>query len=81
MLKCNQVSRLVATDDYQDLGMMKKMEFKLHLMMCSHCQRYFDQIRSLGRGARAEVKALEANQEQLDRMEGHIRQEWNNSEG
>ena len=81
MLKCNQVSRLVASDDFRELGMFKKMEFKMHLMMCSHCQRYFDQIRSLGRGARQEARKLEADDQQIEKMEFRIREELNRSEG
>ena len=52
LLKCNQVSRLVTTDQVEDLGLMKKLEFQMHLFMCVHCKRYVQQIRSLGRGAR-----------------------------
>ncbi len=75
MLKCNQVSRIVSTDDYHELGFMKKVEFKLHLMMCSHCQRYVEQIKSLGRVCREQAKDLEADEEQLVRMEDKIRED------
>jgi len=75
MLKCNQVSRIVSTDDYHELGFMKKMEFKIHLMMCSHCQRYVDQIKSLGKVSREKAKELEASDEQLVKMEGKIRED------
>ncbi len=74
MLKCNQVSRIVSTDDYQELGFMKKVEFKLHLMMCSHCQRYVRQIKSLGKISRENAKELEASEEQLVRMKSRIRE-------
>ncbi len=72
MLKCNQVTRLAATDDYKELSFIKKAEFKLHLMMCSHCKRYFSQIISLGSAARKEAKKNEAEPEQLKRMENKI---------
>lgn len=75
MLKCNQVSRIVSTDDYHELGFMKKVEFKLHLMMCTHCQRYVDQIKSLGTISREKAKDLEASDEQLSRMEHKIRED------
>ncbi len=80
MLKCRQVTRLAATDDYQELGFMKKMEFKLHLMMCSHCQRYFSQMMSMGRQARESSKQYEAAPEQLDRMEHKIQDGLSGSE-
>lgn len=75
MLKCNQVSRIVSTDDYHELGFMKKVEFKLHLMMCSHCQRYVNQIKSLGKVSREKAQELEASDEQLVKMEGKIRED------
>ncbi len=75
MLKCNQVSRMVSTDDDHELGFMKKVEFRLHLMMCTHCQRYVDQIKSLGTVSRQKAQELEASDEQLVRMEGKIRKD------
>ncbi len=80
MLKCNQVTRLVAAEEFQELGMLKKVEFRLHLMMCSHCQRYVNQIKSLGTGARKKAQELEANPDQLHRMEKNIQDEVGNSE-
>jgi hypothetical protein len=79
MLKCNQVTRLVAAEEYQELGVMKKMEFRLHLMMCSHCHRYVDQIKRLGSGARQRAKSLMADDEQLVRMEKNIQEDLNKS--
>lgn len=75
MLKCNQVSRIVSSDDYHELGLFKKMEFKMHLMMCSHCQRYVNQIKNLGKVSREKAQNLEASEEQLVRMEGKIRED------
>ncbi len=80
MLKCRQVTRLVATDDYKELGLLKKVEFKLHLLMCNHCQRYFSQIKSLGCEAREAAKEHEAGPEQLNRMENNIMDGLNGSE-
>jgi len=75
MLKCNQVSRIVSADDYHELGFMKRMEFKMHLMMCSHCRRYVDQIKSLCRIVREKTMNLNASDEQLARMEDKIRED------
>lgn len=80
MLKCNQVSRIVSTDDYQELGFMKKVEFKMHLMMCSHCKRYVDQIKSMGTVGRELARSLEADEEQLVRMEEKIREDVGGTE-
>ncbi len=80
MLKCRQVTRLAATDDYMELGFLKKAEFKLHLLMCSHCQRYFSQIISMGKEARVASKNHEADAKQLIRMEDNIMEGLNGSE-
>jgi len=72
MLKCRQVTRLAATDDYKELSFLKKAEFKIHLMMCSHCKRYFSQIVSMGCEARKASHENEAQPEQLNRMQNKI---------
>ncbi len=72
MLNCHQVSKLVSTDQVQDLGMMKKLEYHMHLFICVHCKRYVQQIRSIGRGARDNVTHLEADAQQLQRMENRV---------
>lgn len=75
MLKCNQVSQLVSTDEVQELGFMKKLEFKMHIMMCVHCKRYVQQIKSLGTGARHWATGCEAEPQQLRRMEEKVLEE------
>lgn len=75
MLKCNQVSGLVSTDEVDDLSLMKKLEFKMHLWMCGHCRRYVQQIKSLGLGARHWATGCEAEPQQLKRMEEHVLEE------
>ena len=75
MLKCNQVSGLVSTDEVDDLGLMKRFEFKMHLLMCVHCRRYVQQIKSLGLGARNWATGCEAEPQQLKRMEENVLEE------
>ncbi len=52
MLKCNEVSRLAATEEIAQAGFLKRIEFRLHLMMCHHCRNYVRQIRQIGTAAR-----------------------------
>ncbi len=75
MLKCKEVSGLVSTDEVAELGFMKKLEFKMHIMMCGHCRRYVQQIKSLGIGARNWATGCEADPQQLKRMEDHVLEE------
>lgn len=72
MLKCKEVSGLAAADDVAELSLMKRLEFKMHLIMCVHCRRYVQQIKSLGRGARDWASENEAEPQQLRRMEEKV---------
>jgi len=75
MLKCNEVSQLIASGEAENLSWMKRMELRLHLMMCQHCRRYADQLKTLGSLAR---KAFESSAEDvaiLTRLEEKIVQE------
>jgi hypothetical protein len=75
MLKCKEISALVSTDDLDNAGFMKKVEVRMHLLMCKHCARYFDQIKSVGKGAKDLALNQEAHMEQIERMEKHILEE------
>ena len=53
MLRCKQVTAMVARDDLADAGPWLRLKIRLHLMMCRHCARYAAQIRAIGVKARA----------------------------
>ena len=44
MLKCKDLSRLVAADQIEDFSFMQRMELKFHLFMCRYCARYRKQL-------------------------------------
>jgi len=48
MLRCKQVTTMVAHDDLVDAGAWLRLRVRLHLMICRHCARYAAQIRELG---------------------------------
>ncbi len=52
MLRCKQVTTMVASDDLADAGPWLRLKIRLHLMMCRHCARYAEQIRAIGVKAR-----------------------------
>lgn len=52
MLRCKQVTTMVARDDLADAGPWLRLKVRLHLMMCRHCARYAAQIRAMGAKAR-----------------------------
>ena len=72
MLKCREFTGLVTTGEMENAGWMKKLEIRLHLMMCVHCRRYLAQIQAIGLGARFLVQGKQADPEQLKRMEEEV---------
>lgn len=69
MLKCHEVTRLAASEEIKRAGLMRRFEFRLHLLMCRHCRNYVRQVALIGAAARrllgavddpASVAALEA---------------------
>jgi hypothetical protein len=72
MLKCSDLTRMIASDETEDFGFMKRMEIRFHLFMCKHCRQYAGQIRSIGRGAKEMAAEAEPDQEQLRRLEKDI---------
>ena len=52
MLRCKEVTKMVASDDLVDAGPWLRLKIRLHLMMCRHCARYAAQIRAIGSKAR-----------------------------
>lgn len=52
MLRCNEVSRRFASDEHVDTGWYGRLMLRLHMLMCSHCRRYAQQLGLLGRAAR-----------------------------
>jgi len=52
MMTCKEVSHLVASSEDENLGLMRRMQLRLHLLMCHHCRNYLNQIRAIGKAAR-----------------------------
>ncbi len=53
MLKCSEVSRLIASDECVDAPWTRRLAIRLHLMMCKNCSRYASQLRAIGKAVRA----------------------------
>lgn len=49
MLKCREISRLIATDALREAGFTKRLGIRLHLLMCTHCDRFASQLRRIRR--------------------------------
>ena len=52
MITCEEVSTLISTDALQAQSAWRRMNVRLHLMMCRHCRRFARQVALLGRAAR-----------------------------
>ena len=66
MLRCKQVTTMVASDDVADAGPWLRLKIRLHLMMCRHCARYAKQIRAIGVKARERFRPSEERSDVQD---------------
>lgn len=72
MLRCREVSRLVASDDIARAGYVRRLELRLHLLMCRHCRNYARQIHLMGSAARQLWGAGSEDPEQTLRLEQEL---------
>lgn len=72
MLNCKEVARIVASDELEGLGVLKRLSTRFHLLMCRECRRYAEQIRMIGSTARARVQSLTGDKDALARLEKSI---------
>ena len=56
MMKCKELTRLVASDGLAEATWSKRMAVRFHLLMCRHCRLYTVQLKALGRAARSLFK-------------------------
>jgi len=72
MLKCKQVTHLVASDEITSLSWWGRWQVRLHLLMCVHCRRYVRQVRAIGRAARELWGAPPVDEKERERLEREI---------
>lgn len=53
MLRCNEVTRLCASEDIRDAPWRTRVAVRIHLMMCRHCRRYVRELARIGEAVRA----------------------------
>jgi hypothetical protein len=56
MLTCREVTRLVASDALAWAPLRRRLEVRLHLLMCEHCSRYVRELRAIGAALRSRFK-------------------------
>ena len=52
MLRCNEVTRLYASEDIRRASLRKRLAVRIHLMMCRLCQRYVRELAAIADAAR-----------------------------
>jgi hypothetical protein len=72
MLKCNEVSRMVASDEISRAGLVRRVELRLHLLMCRHCRNYVRQLALMGAAARKLLAGEPGEAEVLARIERRL---------
>ncbi len=72
MLKCRELTRMIASDELVEAKWSLRMGGWLHLLMCRDCRRYATQIRTLGTGARRSWGPETEDSARLDQLERRI---------
>ncbi|MEP6834290.1 MAG: hypothetical protein ABJB74_12920 [Gemmatimonas sp.] len=52
MLSCKEITRLCASEDIRQATFARRVEVRLHLLMCRHCRRYVRELSAIGVAAR-----------------------------
>lgn len=72
MLRCNEVTRLCASEEIRGAPWRTRIAFRLHLMMCRNCRRYVRQLARIGAAARAMLRddagEVDGNEELIRRV-------------
>lgn len=58
MLRCREISKLVSESMERDLPLRRRLEVRMHLMMCRLCGGFARQVRLLRRAARQNPQRL-----------------------
>ncbi len=72
MLKCHEVSHLAASGGIARAGLLKRLEFRLHLMMCRHCRNYVRQVARIGAAAAKLFGAGTEDADAVARVEARV---------
>ncbi len=72
MLKCRELTRMIASDELVEARWSLRLGGWLHLLMCRDCPRYATQIRTLAAGARRSWGPETEDSAGLDQLERRI---------
>ena len=72
MLSCSEVTRLYASDEIQRASVTKRLQVRLHLLMCRFCRRYFRELAAIGGLARSVLGGSRSNVVDASGFERHL---------
>lgn len=70
MLRCNEVTRLHASEELRHASWRKRLAVRFHLLMCRSCQRYVRELTAIGNAVRV---AAHDRPEDAARLESLVR--------
>jgi hypothetical protein len=73
---------MVARDEWKALPFWKRLEIRFHLMMCVHCRRYVEQIKTISEAARRSfAHDSERYQQEIAELEERIMRDFSEGPG
>jgi anti-sigma factor RsiW len=72
VLSCREVTRSIAADELETSTLGRRLQVRLHLLMCRHCRRYAAQMRAIGQAAREIFRPAPDEKATVDRLRDAI---------
>ncbi|WP_329604330.1 zf-HC2 domain-containing protein [Undibacterium griseum] len=66
MLNCQNVTRLYSESQERPLTLQERMSVKMHVMMCSGCRNFGEQMHILRQAARTYVQGADGHADKTD---------------
>lgn len=76
MYSCSEVAKLIASDEHLSAPALRRVEIRLHLLVCKNCARYKRQLRAIAEALRnfgsriPDSETGAAKERILDRLSG-----------
>jgi hypothetical protein len=78
MLRCREVTRLHASDGVHHASWGKRIAVRLHLLMCRACQRYVQELHSIGEATRDAARDIPADPDRVEAIVQRVLEEGTN---
>lgn len=72
MLTCKEVVKVVSSDDRA--SWRKRLQVRMHLLICRHCRKYVQQLEHLGTGVRRLFRPSKNHEhsDEIQRIEAEV---------